>query len=527
MNVFKSMTPLPYSEFNLSNPNKTKSSFLGTIGYLVLGTISIPFVWLAGAKGVVSYIWNRKQQLILENKKKIIQSQITTLQGRIQPKSTSKNNFRKNNREINRIIKNAKKQIEVLDFTINKNRQNFIASLLALTPVLGVPAVGAYLLSKSTNIQETGIRGGVEAMAQKIFEGRGSFVRSIFYALQGKPLSEFRKYLPAYLLNKIENPQGTGLKNIKIPVKIGINQHRELHAITIPARSSAERQEPQFDPLKPTVVVFHGNGETAHCKLEHANFYQHLGFNAVLVTMGGYPGSGLGVKTSEVTSYQDADATIKYLKNLGVNNIVVHGTSLGGTLAFAAGELHSDVVKLVVADQTFDKPANVAVNLLNNITGNYARFVPSALIRGLVAGSFTTGEIVPGVAMKDGSPYRTDGLNNLRKASVLRRGVFAIKAERDHFMGREGSIRDGFKENFADDLILARYKSLVKNSRKSHSMAVLPKFGHNSEVGGEHCSWFNHYTRLQPANRLFNDHGSLAYRQSKPLQDKLKKIFSV
>ena len=65
----------------------------------------------------------------------------------------------------------------------------------------------------------------------------------------------------------------------------------------------------------------------------------------------------------------------------------------------------------------------------------------------------------------------TDGLNNLSKASRMAESnvpLLAIKSSKDYFMGTTHKANKRFQENFADDLLKARYGEL-----KSQNMITL------------------------------------------------------
>ncbi len=327
---------------------------------------------------------------------------------------------------------------------------------------------------------------------QAIVSGQTILLQGMLYPIRGQTMAQ-RKANPGYkeILEWHENNlRKLKAETIEIPVNRGDAQG-SLAAMLIPVEN-----EEKFDPNKPAMILFHGNGMTMEGMSAHAELYCKLGFNVMILTMGGYPGSDPKVRTSEISTYQDAHAAIVYLKQKGVKDIGVHGTSIGGTLAFAAAEIHPEVVKFVVADQTLGSARDVAANVTRNITMGMA---PASLIRGAVGGAFPAGKVVPGVIGPDGKPYVTDGLNNIRKAAVLRERaengkenceIFAIKSERDFLMGRKGNQDGGFEENFADDLILARYGEL--QPEKIHAF----KRGH--------MDWYHHYINLNDKNALQN-----------------------
>ncbi len=384
---------------------------------------------------------------------------------------------------------------------LKKQMQQAFTSTFYLIPFVGVAAAAAYLKATTPDIQDTGVHGAIEALAQQLFEGRQKMIQGMLYQLNGKTLTQRdqmyaqerraaqralppnhpdknkpieRQYYSVVIPQLIK--QHLHAKETPIVVERGDGEQHHLHAYTYPAnRQNLEGSSRHLDLTKPTVVIFHGNAQLAENMFLQAKTYIDAGFNVVTATMGGYPGSDESIQTSEVSTYQDAHAIMNYLKSQGVTDVIVHGTSVGGSLAFAAAELHPDLVKVVIADQTFNRAKDVAANLIRNKIDR-GFFVPSSLVRGAVGAGFPVGEVVPGVYTREGAPYLTDGLNNARKAAVIQAEVIAIKSSRDIFMGRVGDQTQGYQENFADDLIRARYPQ-----------GVSPE--HLIPFDGEHCAW--------------------------------------
>lgn len=384
---------------------------------------------------------------------------------------------------------------------LKKQTRHAFISALSLIPFVGVAAAAAYLKATTPDIKDTGMHGAIEALTQELFKGRQKLIQGTLYYLSGKTLAQWdqvhaqnalaaRNELPAddpdkdepieahyysvYVPNLLQ--QKFNVKETPIPVERGDGRQHALQAYTYPAdRQNLEDSPHNLDLTKPTVVVFHANAQLAVDSYQQAKTYVDAGFNVVTVTMGGYPGSDESIQTSEETTYQDAHAIMNYLKSQGVTDVVVHGTSIGGSLAFAAAELHPDIVKVVVADQTFNRAKDVAANLIRN-TIDHGFLVPSSLIRGAIGAGFPIGEVVPSVTTLEGKPYVTDGLDNARKAASIQAEVIGIKASRDAFMGRVGDPENGYQENFADDLIRRRYPQDTPGD-------------HLIQFQGGHCDW--------------------------------------
>lgn len=362
--------------------------------------------------------------------------------------------------------------------SVQESKEIFTASLLAMIPFIGTFAVGAFFISRKSDLFERSVQ-SLETVAK----GQKCFVQSVFFPLQGGAIEETHEDTSGALINFKVN-RGDDEKGNKIETS--------LNALIIKPNKQVEdeldytKDEPDY--TKPTMVLFHSNASTIYSEMmtERTSFYTKMGMNVVLASMAGYPSSGdKETRTSEISVYQDANAIIEYLKSKGAQNVGVHGVSIGGALAFAAAELHPDVVKLVVADQTFSEARDVGVNLVKNKT----KYVPGAIVRDALAGGFPVGEVVPGVKLRDGSVYKTDGLNNASKAAKLRESgceLYAIKTKYDEFMGSKGDAATGYTENFSDILNRERYGA------KANEHPVL-------EILGTHCDWLNEGSKKQTA----------------------------
>jgi hypothetical protein len=504
--------PSIYSRYQLSDPAKTNSSWKGAVGYLMLGAAALPFIWLTGVVGTlfmpIQCLWSAHQLKMAQNRHQAVNGKLKELQGRVQAIGNEDVAI------LQAQIKSVQLQlgalqgkVEDLHLQLKRHKQSLVASLLACLPGVGMLAAGMYLRGTTPDIIDTGVRGIAEALTRKLFE-KSEIFQGLVYIQRGRSHID-----PFYAMNsaEIKRLRRLGAKEVSIPVARAQLVDSKLQAFALPPKAHQETFDTAqhiFDPTKPTTVIFHGNGVSCESMAAHAEFYQQIGFNVLMVTMGGYPGSDARVKTSEKTSYQDANAVINYLKEQGAKDIVIHGTSLGGTMALAAAELHPDVVKLVVADQTLDKVTNTSINCMRHATNGKA---PTTLIRAIMQANFPVGETVPGVFTVNGQPYKTDGLNNVRKASQVACEIFTIKAQFDSMMGRAD-----FTEDCADDIVLAKYGKETQDKKESLSQhqLTLPNIGH--------CGWFSNYTTEKTPN-YFPDasHQTDAYTVALPLRDKL------
>jgi hypothetical protein len=369
-------------------------------------------------------------------------------------------------------------QIDYLSFRAKKNKENIAASVLAIIPLVGHLTAAIYLKNKNPRAQGIG-----DALVESCLPEDQTLTNAFFYPLAIKNRKNGYMDKLEKLRNKTPFLRGN---TITIDVDRGVVPKSKISAVEVPSAGN------EMDYTKPIIVIFHANAQTALDLKDHATFYTNLGFNALTVTMGGYPGSDETIETSEVSSYQDADAAIRYLIRKGSDKIGVHGISIGGMLAFAAAELHPGIVKLVIADQTFDTIENIAVNVFKHMG------IPSFIARGAARSVFFRGKPVPGV-LKNGEIYRTDGADNLKKARSITQGkmceVFAIKSRED-WMTQKKDQNGVFIEDFADGLIRAIYE----NDDSDLHMLTL---------NGGHCDWItspdsNHVDRFPLIKQLYN-----------------------
>lgn len=263
------------------------------------------------------------------------------------------------------------------------------------------------------------------------------FVRStIIFPLSGTKDAEASKNLEASITSlKKGFPEGAKMnaKKVEIPVEVGKNiRHLEAMHLT------------HEDDSGPTVVLFHANAQTASHLYNQAQFYHSRGFNVLVPTMGGYPGSP-GVSTSEESVYQDVEAVKKFLAEKHVNDVGYHGLSIGGALAFQAATgntSHKDLKTMfVVADQSFDTIPNVCSNFLKN------NFVPGPICK--------LAKAVGNLAMPKKQELRisneltqvSDGLDNEAKSKQLTNVPFlTITTNQDKHMGKKkgGNLAEAF-----------------------------------------------------------------------------------
>ena len=309
----------------------------------------------------------------------------------------------------------------------------------------------------------------------------GDFMRSQFlFPLRGKENANASARLHETVTNFNEQKQvGQKAEVKKIPVEVG-GQKRELEALHMT----------HGDGKGPTVVVFHSNADTAAGMLDQAKFFHDQGFNVLVPTMGGYPGSS-GVATDEESICQDVEAVKAFLhQDCGVQEAGYYGLSIGGALAFqaATGETNQEGLKtmFVIADQTFDTMPNVCSNFLqnNHVPKHIAKLAKPAARLGVPAGK--------NFQVADGLTQKSDGLNNKAKSENLQREgvvpVFSMTAKSDlHMGGKEGNLAS----------------KLQANERCEMQLVQLPWEKKGDLDDADHCSKFTWNPKASGAIRTF------------------------
>lgn len=229
-----------------------------------------------------------------------------------------------------------------------------------------------------------------------------------------------------------------------------------------------------------TMILFHGNAMFGEDMIETAAFYAEAGWNVMMVTMGGYRRSDESVSTTEASTIQDVRAVLKHLEDHGVSQIGVHGSSMGGSLAMHATQL-SDRVTCAILDKTFDTAQNVAVNLVNNINHPLTNLIPTEIIGALFRKTCPAGIVVPGVMGRDGQPYRTDGLDNAKKAALFDGILITIAGQFDNMMGCNYAPEGRrYVSNLAERIHAAHLEafgtetSIHINTWQGHDIQIIP-----------------------------------------------------
>lgn len=303
-----------------------------------------------------------------------------------------------------------------------------------------LPLIGAFAWRVRYQDWKTSASQGVSHGLGYALERHGKrFRRFLFPLNNGRTLSAREQRLQKDEVNYISHSLSSlnySTKEIEIEVNSPGATTRKIQAYSVKSNEEGDR---------PTVVIFHGNGDVAAGMLRHAFSYAKMGYNILMPTLGGYPNSGK-IKTSEESLMRDVFAIQTFLKEQGVKEVVCHGISLGGASAVLFGATSPLPVKAVIADQTFTRSSAAAGRFANNISCGLL----GGIGEGLFKAAFPSGKLVH---LKDGSTAATNGLDNLSRISLLKDKAIAlvtISSKNDFIMRRKN-------ENFSDELYLQRY----------------------------------------------------------------------
>ncbi len=131
----------------------------------------------------------------------------------------------------------------------------------------------------------------------------------------------------APLPNKPSHPERMGMpcEDVRIPLPPDGQQVREpLYAFWVPVEN----------PEAPIFLYLHGQDATRGKNLEHTETFHECGYHVLVVDYRGFAESFGKESPSEAKVYEDAVASLDYLKrNFPSSKIFIYGHSLGGAVA--------------------------------------------------------------------------------------------------------------------------------------------------------------------------------------------------
>ncbi len=139
---------------------------------------------------------------------------------------------------------------------------------------------------------------------------------------------------------------GMPCENVRIPLPPAGQQVREpLYSFWVPAAN----------PEAPIFLYLHGQDATRGKNLEHTETFHECGFHVLIVDYRGFAESYEEESPSEAKVYEDALASLNYLKsNYPSNRIFIYGHSLGGAVAIdLATRAEAEDVSGVIVESSF------------------------------------------------------------------------------------------------------------------------------------------------------------------------------
>lgn len=124
---------------------------------------------------------------------------------------------------------------------------------------------------------------------------------------------------------------------------------------------------PHSTPTDKTVVLFHPNAGVLDGMLTEAMYFKKKGFNILMVTTGGNPGTqgNPPFVVNQASLSRDVTAVKNWLdaNNVSKDNILAYGHSMGGSMALDMGARHPGVH--VIANKTFSVLTEVPKTMIN------------------------------------------------------------------------------------------------------------------------------------------------------------------
>lgn len=379
---------------------------------------------------------------------------------------------------------------------LRDSSRKIAASIFMSIPIAGVFAAGAFLVKTSPHpvAGNTTMKQIFRAFNEHcVYDFKGLGRETLFPLGQtSKTLEEFygdedevRHLFDGQFMKPSEKMAHLGAEQGYVKVDRGDGLEHEIRCQHINTTGNHVDQ---------TVLIFNPPEAVAEEMAEAALLFKKAGWNVMLVTLGGYPGSDQEVLTDEISVIQDVNAVLKLLDNIGVDNIGLYGPSISGTAASMHAINLSDKVKCFVPDRPFTSPTSLVGNTIKNF-GGIGKIIPTGLAKALMSVTFPTEIPVPGVTGKDGQPYKTDGFANVDKIANYH-GIFrAIGADQDYLMGKDFEEKFGrYRSNFAE---------ILSNACKDGDAAWIEEQGVGHEVGGPFLPYTEKY--ILEALRLAED----------------------
>ena len=138
---------------------------------------------------------------------------------------------------------------------------------------------------------------------------------------------------------------GMNCEDVDIPLPPNGQQTQELDAYWVPVEN----------PDAPIFLYLHGQDATRGKNLEHTETFHQCGYHVLIVDYRGFAESYGKESPSESKVYEDALASLNYLKsNFPSNEIFIYGHSLGGAVAIElATRMEAEGTAGLIVESTF------------------------------------------------------------------------------------------------------------------------------------------------------------------------------
>ena len=202
------------------------------------------------------------------------------------------------------------------------------------------------------------------------------------------------------------------------------------------------------NPLGPTVILFHGNGMTSDSYDPWVRCFQNYGYNALAVTIRGYPGSEGSSDLIKESSALDVEGIIRYATqelNIPKANLALYGFSLGGPYA-TYGARYFQIP--VILQNTLTSVPDIIQNM-SPIP------LPSCTRNAIARSHMDKGNAMPGFEynglFEEKGSIPLNSFNNLDNLQATTTPVMVIYAQNDSLMGKEDRAKELYQARYGKE----------------------------------------------------------------------------
>jgi esterase/lipase len=194
-----------------------------------------------------------------------------------------------------------------------------------------------------------------------------------------------------------------------------------------------------------TVIMFHGNGMNADDCKSWAQWFNRQGFNALALTIQGYPGSDGSSKNLSSASALLVEAAFRFAldeKKISLDKIAVYGFSLGGIYATYAGRY---LGVPIILQNTFTTTGDMPQNIIS-------KYFPPLLGRAIARSNFDYQPPMPDLESFGSFAGRgsvpLNSCNNIENLKNIESPVMILFGEKDRLMGGEKGAQELYKGRY-------------------------------------------------------------------------------